>query len=198
MKINISLSLIAAAASTLLLCQCAANRVPELKPGEAYFDASPASKHRAGLTGFSIVSVNGKKTKGSATRVPSGPVKAVVEFHWPKSGKKKVPLDFNARDGHSYFVKYDRYPNLGSSSRNLGGVSTGLLATGSQLHILGLPLIGAGILTGFVGSISEGAGLKIRSTKAADFIELSVISTLTSEGVRLKVKTYSPGSNNKR
>jgi hypothetical protein len=190
MKTNHMLLLVTTAFSALFLCQCATNRVPELKPGEAYFNASPQAKHRAELTGFSIVSVNGKKAGGRATRVPSGSVKVVVEFNWPKIGKKQVPLSFNARDGHTYFVKYDRYPHPGSSGESLADTTEGLFKAGSQLHVVGLPLIFAGIAVGLVDHTRNLVGAKTKSTKAAQFIDLFVISTLSSEGVVQKVRTY--------
>ncbi len=193
MKINNSLIIIIAAASALLLCQCATNSVPELKPGEAYFNASPASKHRAKLTGFRIVSVNGKKTKGSAACVPSGPVKAVVEFHWPKVGKKKVPLSFNARDGHSYFVKYDSYVDAIVPSEGASDFSKELIGTGGQLDVLRAPLIGVGWVTLFLDGLRKSIGAQFGSTVAANYIDLYVISTLSSEGVVRRVRTYPSG-----
>ncbi len=179
--------------STLFLCQCASNRIPELKQGEAYLDASPANKHRAQLTGFRIVSVNGKKARGSATHIPIGPVKAVVAFNWPKVGKKQVPLNFNARQGHVYFMKYDRFPHPDKQGKGLAGVSKGLMTTGAHLHILGFPFFGAGVVVGFVEHVRQGLGIRTRLGRAASYIDLYVISTLSSEGVVRKVRTYPSG-----
>lgn len=198
MRIVNIISFAIAGVSSLLLCQCANNRVPKLKPGQAYLDASPSEKHRAELSGFRVVSVNGKKTRGSATAIPSGPVKTVVAFHWPRIGKKRVPLSFTAREGHAYFVKYDRFPYPGKSSAGLKGVTKGLIATGAKLHMLGLPFIGAGVLTGFVEDVRKNSGITTRTRHAVNYIDLYIISRLSSEGVVRQVRAYPNGKLEKR
>lgn len=210
MKINNLRSLVAAATCALLLCQCATNHVPQLNPGEAHFNAFPSKKHRGELAGMRIVSVNGKKEGSRAARIPSGPVDVVVALHWPKVGKVKVPLHFNAQNGHAYFVKYDRYPHPGSSKRYSSRVPKGRSLAASHLSSEGLfpgivliPVVAVTIVISaatyiYQGVVNHGVDLGPRSRQAANYIDMSVISTLSSEGVVQQVRAYPSGRVDKR
>ncbi|NWK54993.1 hypothetical protein HW115_05195 [Verrucomicrobiaceae bacterium N1E253] len=192
MNINNLLSLVTSLLCALLLSQCATNRVPPLNPGEAYFKAKPEKEHRGGLSGIRIVSVNGKKVSGSAARVPSGPVKAVVAFDWPKVGKKTVPMSFHAKDGHSYFVKYDVYPDQtlsGGGFNSSFDVSKSLIGGSPEAALL-LPLTAAADVT--IAGVTHVNNMSGSTSLATHYIDLFVISNLSSEGVVSRVRSLPP------
>jgi hypothetical protein len=194
--------MIAAALSLLTLCQCATDRVVPVRAGQGHLDVSAKKGNLAGLRGVKIASVNGVPVNKQSAYVKTGKVDAVVSVAWPRVGECKIPVKFRAKEGRSYYMRYDQYPAVGKSksgtnkaTRGMMNVAGGLAQGGPGVGFLAIPIAGTAIVTGFLSNVSRGLSAsgtgKLRKT--SHFIDMMVISELNSEGVVSHVRAYASG-----
>ncbi|MFK7909246.1 MAG: hypothetical protein AB8F34_01450 [Akkermansiaceae bacterium] len=185
------------------LCQCSTNQVYAPKPGEAYLNALPEAKHRSGLKGMRIATVNGKQVDKRATPIHAGSVNAVVSVNWPGVGKVNIPMKFRARERHSYFIKYDVYPHVGSNNSGKGNgegpikeIFSGGDPYGALAAVFIVPVVVTAVLT--KKAVQHYSGSDRDKDRAMKYIDLMVVSRLSSEGVVSHMRAYPSRTVNRR
>ena len=168
--------------------------------GRAFLETTSPKEQRQGIEG-TVVSINGQSIKPrTEAHLPPGPNDVAVRLNWPKGEGREVDLNFEARYGQRYFLKYALFPPSSGhpldesyegsvvAERGMGALRRADLGYGGAF--LGIPVLAVGV--GEFGYRVAGA-IVPRQPKGVRYVDVFVISTDIREGVVHRVRVHADG-----
>lgn len=187
---------------------------PPVRPtaGGAILNADAGKHHRNRMKDSRIISVNGVSGAGKEAQVAAGLTTATVRYNWPQGGAQEVNLKFRARSDRRYFVKYAAFPPnveklsgttaLSTTADGFGQASFGVMERSMMSYnpvervagaALGAAILSPAVVLGSVDYFSRIGQDIADKRKAAQWVDMMVISEKEAEGVVRFVRVYPSG-----
>lgn len=145
-----------------------------------------------GIGGIQLVSINGKKTRGTRKALAPGLNTVRVRFRWPQGPVQEVDLRFHATSGTVYFINYDVDPPHTESTNGIANRMVETLYRSNDPYVA----LGAVIVAPPAAAIGIGEHLAhdaIQQGKHATRVDLAVVAHHSAQGVVRQVRAYPDG-----
>jgi hypothetical protein len=160
--------------------------------GSAIIDAKPEPERREGVEGIELVSINGKRVRGTRQVIAPGPNTIRTQFRWPQGMVQEADLRFHATPGIVYFINYDVFPPRRETTDGVAGkLVNSVSSSGSPYAALGAAIVAPpAVVIGVGERVAHGVA---QHGKPATHIDLMVVAHHSSQGVVRQVRAYPDG-----